>query len=297
MNEFENKLILKEERYESGLFPQIPNFRKRGSAFVLTEGSNDDILVTEHTTTKQIRKGKYNMLIEISTLPYMKELTFTSPSKEAAYSFDVYVKAVIQVDDPIRFYENRNLDVDAYFNNLFLLDVKKVTRRYSILSYDGMDNELTRKLSSYNTIDAATGFSYTISVVDAQPGEQAQEYVERYSKQQLDASLKKNARELSKGFSVIFEEAVMTEVAEGRLSEMEAIVKIQEYNNSNFETKMNQLNKLREDGLITDKYARDSIKTALRRSGLNGLPEQEDAYSEYQEGNDSEFDDFYEEEE
>lgn len=267
MNEFQNKLIVKEETYQNGLFPKVPKVGKRGSAIILTGGCNNDIIVSEHTTAKEIRQGKYNQLVEVSTLPYLKELRFHSPSKETHYSFDVYVKAVIQVNNPIVFYENRNIDVDAYFNNLFSLDVKKITGRYSILNYGGMDDELTQKLSSYNTIDESTGFSYQISVVDASPGEKAQEYVQKYGKQQLDAELKKNARTLAASFSKNYEDALMTEVAEGKMSEAEAIMKINEYNNLNFEGQVGRLNKLREDGLITDTEARTFVKPVLKGLG------------------------------
>ncbi len=267
MNEFQNKLIVKEETYQNGLFPKVPKVGKKGSAIILTGGCNNDIIVSEHTTTKEIRQGKYNQLVEISTLPYLKELRFHSPSRETHYSFDVYVKAVIQVNNPIVFYENRNIDVDAYFNNLFSLDVKKITGRYSILNYGGMDDELTQKLSSYNTIDESTGFRYQISVVDASPGEKAQEYVQKFGKQQLDAELKKNARTLAASFSKNYEDALMTEVAEGKMSEAEAIMKINEYNNLNFEGQVGRLNKLREDGLITDTEARTFVKPALKGFG------------------------------
>lgn len=264
MNEFQNKLIVKEEPYQNGLFPKVPKVGKRGSAIILTGGCNNDLIVSEHTTAKEIRQGKYNRLVEVSTLPYLKELRFHSPSKETHYSFDVYVKAVIQVNNPIVFYENRNIDVDAYFNNLFSLDVKKITGRYSILNYAGMDDDLTQRLSSYNTIDESTGFSYRISVVDASPGEKAQEYVQKYGKQQLDAELKKNARMLAASFSKNYEDALMTEVAEGKMSEAEAIMKINEYNNLNFESQVKRLNTLREDGLISDMQARTFVRPVLK---------------------------------
>lgn len=267
MNEFENKLI-KESPYERGLFTTIPNYNKRGSAFILSGGSGNDILVNEHTTTKEIRQGRYTKLIEISILPYIKEIRFCSPGKENAYSFDVYVKAVIQVFDPIVFYQNKNIDVDAYFDNLFSLDVRKITKRYSILDYEGMDEELTQKLSSYNTIDKSIGFRYQISVVDATPGEKAQEYVSQFSKQQLEAGLKNNARRLAKSYSLIYEEAIQTEVAEGKISEAEAILKIQEYKNMNFDNQRKHLEELRESGLITDKQAKDLIAPALNGIGV-----------------------------
>lgn len=277
MNEFVNKLIIKEEEYENGFFPKVPNFRKRGSAFILINGCDDNILVDEHTTPKQIRKGHYTDLVEISVIPYIKEIRFHSPSKESAYSFDVYVKAVIQVVNPLHFYDNKNLDVDAYFNNLFALDVKKITAGYSILDYRGMDEELTKRLSLYNNVDEVTGFSYSISIVDAEPGEQAQEYVQRSGKLQLDAELKKKARELSGTFTLIYEEAIMTEVVEGKLSEAEAILKIREYKDASLQTQYQRMIEFRDKGLITDKDASDFIKGAMAMADFHVLTGQSKA--------------------
>ena len=298
MNEFENKLIIKDEAYQSGFFPRIPSFGKRGSAFILTGGCNDDIIVNERTTTKQIRQGRYTRLVEISTLPYTKEIRFNSSSKETAYSFDVYIKAVIQVNDPILFYENKNIDVDAYFDNLFSLDVRRITRLYSILDYDGMDTELTEKLSSYNNIDASTGFSYRISVVAASPGEKAQDYVHKYSTQQLDIGLKNNARKLAASLAKTFEDAIMTEVVEGKLSEAEAILKIQEYKNANFDGQIKRIEELREKGFITDKEAKSYVMPVL---GGVGTKEQSNLIERGSDQNNLEdtssvMDDFYTEE-
>lgn len=263
MNIFENKLIVKEEVYENGFFPKVPKFKKHGSAIILSGGCNNDIIVDENTTSRDIRQGKYTQLIEVSTLPYIKEIRFHSPSKETHYSFDVYVKAVIQVYDPIVFYENKNIDVDAYFENLFSLDVKKITRKYSILDYEGMDDNLTRALSSYNTIDESTGFKYQISAVDAAPGDNAQEYVQKYGKQILDAKLKENARGLAENLTDSIVTAIMTEVAEGKLSEVDALKKIQAEKIWNFEETVNQLDRLRDKGLLTDKETRNFVVPAL----------------------------------
>lgn len=296
MNVFENKLIVREEEYQNGFFPKVPNANKRGTAYILTDGCNDDIIVDGSTTPKQIRQGKYTQLVEISTVPYIKEIKFQSPSKETHYSFEVYVKAVIQVNDPITFYENRNIDVDAYFDNLFSLDVRKITRKYSILDYEGMDEVLTRQLSSYNTVDEETGFSYRISVVDAMPGENAQEYVRKYGKQQLDAEMKKSARALKENFAVSYEDAIMTEVVEGKLSEADAILKIKEYQNLNYEEQIKRLNALRKEGYLTDKEAKDIALPVLKGIGMpKQIQQSTDIHSEQQ--NWSEMDEFYTEDE
>ncbi|MCM1121584.1 MAG: hypothetical protein NC416_03275 [Eubacterium sp.] len=260
MNEFYNQLILSDREYECNFFPQVPNYKKQGVAYILTEGVNDDIVVDDRTSSKQIRRGKYRHLVEISTNPYLKEIRFKSASKERSYTFDIYVKAVIQVKNPIVFYNNKNLDVDAYFTNMFTLDVRKITRKYSILEYDGMDEELTNKLSSYNTMDESTGFEYRISVVDAEPGVEAIEYVKRNDKQNLDAEIKKQARDLVKGVTTDYENAVWTEVIEGKITEREAIFEINRFRNADYEERLNKVDDLRGRRLISEEDARKMIK-------------------------------------
>ncbi len=293
MNEFVNKLIIKEEEYEGGFFPQIPNYKKRGSAFILTGGDNDDILVDEHTTTKQIRQGRYGKLIEISTLPYTKELRFNSVSKEMAYSFDVYVRAVIQVYDPIIFYENRNLDVDSYFDNLFSLDVKKITQKYGVLNYTGMDEELKDKLSTYDSLDTTIGFSYRISVVDAVPGEKAQEYVERYGRQQIEDELRKYTNNLITSLATTYEEAVQQEVIEGKLSQTEAILKIDEYKQLSYNNKVKKYEELMEKGIFTNDEMRKYVISALETIKINSQALIEDEIGESDKRDASHMDLFY----
>lgn len=292
MNEFQNKLLLKDEPYQCGLFPQIPNFRKDGSAFILTDGCNDDLRITERTTSREIRQGRYTRLVEISTRPYMTEIQFNATAREQAYSFDVYVKAVVQVVDPITFYRNRNIDVDAYFNKLFSIDVKQITRQYSILNYGGLDRELTQKLSAYNNVDADTGFSYQVSMVDAEPGAAAREYVSRASKQQLEASLRSQAVELAKALTTDYAEAVMIEVAEGKISHQEAILKIEQHQESRFDKVVDDAVRLIDKGLLSEVQAR-GVVLSERKISRHMLGEGNGDETIFQENGG--FDQFYEE--
>lgn len=262
MNKFENELIIKEEVYQNGLYPKVPKSEKHGIALVLTGGCKDDIVVSDNTTVKQIRQGKYTQLVEISTRPYIKEIRFNSPSKEKYYSFDVYVKGVIQVNDPIIFYENKNLDVDAYFDNLFSLDVKKVTRKYSILNYEGMDEDLKQTLSAC-TVDESTGFIYQISVVDASPGEEAQEYVRKYEKMLLDRTMRDRAKNMAESLTTSYEDAIRIEVIEGKLSEADAILKVDEYKKLNYDEQVKRLGELSEKGIISESDFRKYVRPAL----------------------------------
>ena len=275
MNEFFNKLILKEEAYPNGLFPQIPNYKKQGSAFLLVDGVNDNILVDGNTTTREIRQGKYKKLIEISTSSYMEEIRFESASKETSFTFDVYVKAVIQVKNPLIFYNHKNLDVTAYFTNMFSLDVRKITRQYSVLDYDGMDEVLTKKRSSYNNVDMSTGFEYQISVVDAAPGSKAIEYVRKCNEQSLNNEIRKKSKKLISDVAMNYNDAVRAEVVEGRLTEEEAIMKIRNFGKENYEENTKQILELRKNNLLTDAEAREMIKKIMRLDKKPKLTQEE----------------------
>lgn len=297
MNEFYNQLILGDSEYECNFFPHVPNYKKQGVAYILTEGVNDDIVVDDKTSSKQIRRGKYRRLVEISTNPYLKEIRFRSASKERSYTFEIYVKAVIQVKNPIVFYNNKNLDVDAYFTNMFMLDVRKITRKYSILEYDGLDEELTNKLSSYNTVDESTGFEYRISVVDAEPGIEAIEYVKRNDKQNLDVELKKKARSLVKDVATDYENAIRTEVIEGKISEKEAILEINRFRNADYEERLNKVVDLRERRFISEEDARKMIKKIqIVDNQENLIEEGQNGVIDTGEQDDNVLDELYEEE-
>lgn len=260
MNVFDNTLIIKDEAYEKTWFPKIPNFRKQNSAFILTDGTNDSILINEHTTTKDIRQGKYTRLVEVSTSPYIKEITFNTSGREVSFSFRVYVKAIIQVKDPLVFYNNKNVDVEAYFHNLFALDVGEITQEYSILDYKGMDAILKDKLSACNTFDPSTGFAYQVSNVKAEPDDEAKDYVRKHDLLNLEASLRSSEKAIGKTLIATYEEAMWAEVASGKITSAEAIKNIQEFNNLNFEKALKRINELRDDGYITDADAKETLK-------------------------------------
>jgi len=171
----ENQMfVLKDEEYRNGNFPRIPEHNKRTSWVLLVDGTADDIIVDDRTTVKQIRQGRYRRLVEISRSPYSYEHEFTSSCKETSYTFNVRVKAKVLVDDPIDFYSNlRSIDIRAFFNNQFSLDVAKITRKYSIMEYSGIDDELTAALTSSHVIDATAGLSYQISSVITEPNAEA----------------------------------------------------------------------------------------------------------------------------
>lgn len=268
--------ILKDEIYQNGLFPKIPEHHKKGSWFLLTEGINDDIIVTDNTTVKQIRQGKYKRLIEISKSAMVIEHEFDSSCQESSYTFSVKVKAKISVSDPVEFFGNKNIDIKAFFNNQFSLDVGRITKKYSILDYSGLDDELISVLTSNQITDVTnTGLSYQIATVITQPNEEARKILKKID----DINIR---RKTSKIVSAIagenkyktYSDAVWEEAAKGNISNEEAIEKIEGHNKKSNDDGFDTIIKLRNEGLITE------AETIKQSQSL--LPFQETKEAEYE---------------
>ena len=102
--------------------------------------------------------------------------------------------------------------------------------------------------------------------------------MKRNDKQNLDAELKKKARNLVKDVAIDYENAIRIEVIEGKISEREAILEINRFRNADFEERLNKVVDLRERRLVSEEDARTMIKKMqivdnqenLIKAGQNG---------------------------
>lgn len=240
--------------YKNGLFPQIPNYHKQDSWFLLTEGGTDDIIVDDRTTVKEIRRGQFKRLVEVSRNRIAFSHTFNSNCKETSYTFKVTVKATVFVNDPKKFCENvRNISVRDFLNNQFSLDVKAITRNYSILNYNGIDEDLTRVLTSSVVSDDTSGLSYQITTVMTEPNDDAMKIL----KNRDDMAIKHAMTEVAGKIATInkrktYADAIWEEAAKGSISDVEAVRLIEEYDRQTDNEKLSMLLKLRDEGIITD---------------------------------------------
>lgn len=99
-----------------------------------------------------------------------------------------------------------------------------------------------------------------------------------------------NARKFVDAYSNNYEEAVLTEVVEGKCSELDAILKIDSYKDHSFNKQMDKIGSLRENGFITDKEARQYTAPVLETVGSGKQLKLNDTKKEN-------FDRFYTEEE
>ena len=293
----DNKIfIISDAAYSNGFFPKVPDYRKRDSWFMLTEGIANDIIVDDRTTVKQIRKGRYERLVEISKKTYSTMHTFNSPCQETSYTFKVTIKANVFVNDPNEFYSNvRNMTPQDYFNNQFSQDVRKIARNYSILDYSGMDDDLLDILPRNTVFNDVSGLAYQIQTVEITPNEAALKVLERMEKDKIENYLKEQemlganklkksemegvaaigaySSELAKiNKGVTYEDAIWGEVATGNYTRVQAIEKIDKYKNQTRAEKLQSMLELRDRNVITsedmDMY-KEALMPELNRSNVD----------------------------
>lgn len=242
------------EAYKGGMFPKIPNYHKRDSWFLLTDGVMDDIIVDDRTTVKAIRRGQYSRLVEISRNTLVFSHTFNSNCRETSYTFKVTVKANVYVNDPIKFCANvRNISVQDFLNNQFSLDVKGVTRKYSILNYSGIDEELTRVLTATAVSDDTSGLSYQITTVMTEPNDEAMKILHNRDEMIIKHEMTTAAGKIAeRNKTKTFADAIWEEAAKGAITDVEAIQRIEQYEREGANDQLARLLKLRDEGLISD---------------------------------------------
>ena len=129
-------------------------------------------------------------------------------------------------------------------------------------------------------------------MVDAEPGAAAREYVSRASKQQLEASLRSQAVELAKALTNDYAEAIMIEVAEGKISHQDAILKIEQHQDSRFDKVVDDAVRLMDKGLLSEAQAR-GVVLSEKKADRHMLAEGTGDGASFQENGG--FDQFYEE--
>lgn len=240
--------------YKGGMFPKIPNYHKNDSWFILTEGVMDDIVVDDRTTVRSIRRGQYGRLVEVSRNTLVIEHEFDSNCRETSYTFKVTVKANVHVNDPVKFCSNiRNIGVRDFLNNQFSLDVKGVTKKYSILNYNGIDEELTRVLTASVVSDETSGLSYQITTVMTEPNDEAKKVLKDRDDMFINSEMTSVAGAIAgRNKTKTYDDAIREEAAKGRITDVEAIQRIEAYKQKNAQEKLGMLLKLRDEGIISD---------------------------------------------
>ena len=160
--------ITRDEAFENGLFPRKPT-QKPGSAFVLAGGREPPAIVSNKLAISDIRRGKFDRVVEILTNPYSMVIHMDAISKDAPFQFDVNVKVSVQVMDPLVFFAAQVKDVPSALASALHAAVRRVAKQYSIRDCNMLDEALFAALPQKEVYDGNTGMQYHVADIETTP--------------------------------------------------------------------------------------------------------------------------------
>ncbi|OJV62990.1 MAG: hypothetical protein BGO41_09810 [Clostridiales bacterium 38-18] len=258
-NIFINKIL----PFKNGLFVSKPNIEKGNLIFLLVDGKNEDLLVNERTSIKQIRDGKYTKLIEIINYPITKEIKITAPAKENSYNFLITLNLTLEHTSPFLVLQNKTLIIEDFLHNQLSLEVRRITKMYSVLDFGMLGDQLTEKLMYPTQLEPDVGVKYRVSSVTANLSEEALKFLRKQDDIELGAEIRKKESSIGSSLITNFRTAIGAQIARGEISEEEAVYKIEEYESNHFHKDLDKYMKLVKGNIYTEAEVRDHIRGQL----------------------------------
>lgn len=269
-------LIASEMVYNGGLFPRIPD-RIKGQDALLVNSQGIARKVDDRLTTKDIRIGKYNKIVRISTVPNSLDIKLRAVSKNKPYEFIIMVGVEYHVTDSVVFYTNRKLyDVSDSISTALTRIINPIAKQYE-LTDDCIDNALFDKLAGCEYSLGALGITYSVHSADAEPSENATTFIKQMSDATLNVRVEQHkAVEAEKLTSRNMESAILTKVASGEVDMKTALETLSNLNRTEGLNKIEDIERLIEfvknllkNNLITDFEAGQHINALLQSLPTN----------------------------
>lgn len=270
------ELIASEMVYNGGLFPKIPD-RVNGQETLLVNSQGIARKVDDRLTTRDIRIGKYNKIVRISTVPNSLDISLKAVSKNKPYEFIITIGVEYHVKDAVIFYMNRELyDVSDSISTALTRIINPIAKRYE-LTDDCIDNALLDKLSGCEYSLEALGIIYSVRSADVEPSENATTFIKQMSDATLNVRVEQHkAVEAEKLTTRNMDSAIMTKVASGEIDMKTALETLSNSNRTEGLNKIEDIERLIEfvqnllnNNLITDFEAGQHINALLQNLPTN----------------------------
>ena len=253
--------ILSDEPLKMGRFSTIPAYSSESEFVVLAKGISSDIAINTHTTSKDVRKGKFSRVIRISKGALSHQLTLKSPCREITYQFLITITSDVRVSDPIKYCNSRLTTGSRNFIEGALLNqIQETTMNYSMFEYGDMQSELTRTFLTKEYEDKTEGLIYEIVSLKAQPDTDMANSIRERDNMYRSMEIKRMAAQIADEIKYkSYEDVIMEEIAQNKISHEEGLNKINAFQNSDFNSKLLLYQQLHKEGSFSDSEYQNAV--------------------------------------
>lgn len=265
-------LITNEFEYKCGQFPKFPEMIDGQDTLLINE-KGGVCLVNDHLTIKDIRKGKYNRVVRISTLPRSCDISFTSISKDKPYEFDITIGVKYYAENSVTYYTNKeSIDISDCIKNMLSRIIIPIAKQYE-LTDDSIDEAILNELSGNEYKLESLGIIYSVISANVKPASNAIGFLKQISDAKINVRIEKNKiEEANKLTECNMELAIMSKVVSGEMDTQTAIEAIRNSNRKEGFNKLEDIERvisfirnLQENNLISDDIVEQNINKLLIR--------------------------------
>lgn len=237
--------ILKEEAFKMSFFSLIPIPGPKKAILLFSSALKGSPLILMSDTkvkTSDIRKGKYDQLVEIDLHPNNVQFEEEFLSDDSVSKFSVTISATAYVSEPDVLYEEQVLDVAALISKVYFNKIQDIASDHSIRDVSGVKYDIKDVLGDGGYVGKGISIQ-DINVVVKADGKYEQLI---RSKTDIDykVELERKKAESSRELHDLYREsaiAIFSEVAAGNITAEDAVSRTKDSLSSDFDERLRQI--------------------------------------------------------
>ena len=266
------QMITNETEYRGGLFPTIPS-QVPGQDTLLIGEDGIPRLVDNYLSTRDIRKGNYIKIARVSTAMFTIDISLKATSGNSPYQFDITIGIDCRVSNSVAYYMSRSAyNIESSINTALLRFVAPEAKRFELVDESVSDAILHKLKEKEQYFLENLGITYAVVSVNARPDADAeQNFIKKMTDQRLNVMVEQNKiTETGKLMSRNMEDAIIGQVADGKIDMKTALEQLSSANRSEGYNKLEDMErlfafvrKLQKDNLISDDEAGQRVNELL----------------------------------
>lgn len=273
--------IIKEEIYQNGFFPIVPIAGPMKAILLYAEGKKyRPLIITNETMVKvsDIRRGKYNRLVEIDLHPHTVRFKEEVMSNDSISKFEITVSVIAQVSNPEIVYEEQIRDVCELVRNSLIEHIEEIASCYSVRNVLELKRELSDSLGGI--CDLESGIILKNVIINVKTDKKVEELLNNKRDIDLQLELEAKKAEAAANMKILYDDeliAIYSDMAIGKITPTEAVEKSKAHFSENFDERMRQIREitryiqeLEQDDMISKSDSILKVKEMLGRISISG---------------------------
>lgn len=242
--------ILKEEAYKNSFFPVIPIPGPKKAIILIASGMKKGALMITNDTkvkTADIKKGKYDQLVEIDLHPNNICIREDVVSDDNISRFTVTIMATASVTEPDVVYEEQIRDVAGLAETVFLSQIQDIASEFSIRDNAGLKRAIRDALGDVSYL--GNGISINSISVNVQIDKKYEELLKNRKNLEYNVELETEKANAAKMMQSIYPDnmtAVFSQFAVGEITSEEAVRRSKKGLSEDFNERIRQIKEVTE---------------------------------------------------